>query len=91
MTTRRDFLESMLALAAAPSVAAFAPSAVAVAPECHLNVMDFGAVRDGITDDGPAIRRALTACRTGGTVLMPAGTYAIGLVPINAGLARRKE
>ena len=87
MTTRRGFLGAMLSLVAAPSVAGFAPSAVAVAvaPGRYINVLDYGAARDGITDDGPAIRRALAACRPGGTVFMPAGTYAIGPGPINGG------
>ena len=90
MTTRRSFLGAMFALAAAPSVAGFSPRAVAVAvaPGRYLNVLDYGASRDGITDDGPAIRRALAACKPGGTVFMPAGTYAIGPTGINAGWCR---
>ncbi|MFC2076538.1 glycoside hydrolase family 28 protein [candidate division KSB1 bacterium] len=41
------------------------------------NVLDFGAVGDGETNDGPAIQRAVDACfsggRGGGQVLLPAG------------------
>ena len=35
----------------------------------------FGAVGDGVTDDGPACRAALAAVASGGTVYFPPGTY----------------
>lgn len=38
-----------------------------------LNVTAFGAVGDGVTDDTEAIRRAVTACPDGGTVMSPGG------------------
>lgn len=38
-----------------------------------VNVMDFGAVGDGIADDTAAIQRAVNAAGRGGTVLFPAG------------------
>lgn len=43
-----------------------------------LDVRDFGAKGDGVTIDSPAIDRAieLAATRGGGTVFLPAGTYA---------------
>lgn len=43
------------------------------------NLMDFGAVGDGATDDGPALQRALDAIAAagGGTLFVPAGHYAI--------------
>src|SRR5690349_7965951 len=45
------------------------------------NVVDsaYGAVADGVTDDGPAIQLAVNAANTagGGTVFFPKGTYAI--------------
>lgn len=43
------------------------------------NLADFGAVGDGLTDDGPALQDALNAIGEagGGTLLVPAGRYAI--------------
>lgn len=43
-----------------------------------INVMDYGATGDGVTDDYAAIQSAVTAAMalpTGGTVWFPAGTY----------------
>lgn len=44
------------------------------------NVMDFGAVGDGITDDAPAINSAILAAKDGGGVFFPVPTvyYSIG-------------
>lgn len=42
-------------------------------PTFTVNVLDFGAVGNGIVDDTAAITRALAACPAGGTVLFPAG------------------
>jgi protocatechuate 3,4-dioxygenase beta subunit len=44
-----------------------------------LNLADFGATGDGVTDDGPAFQGALDALAAagGGTLLVPAGTYLI--------------
>jgi rhamnogalacturonan hydrolase len=41
------------------------------------NVLNYGAVADKSTDIGPALLSAFTACKTGGTVVVPAGDYAI--------------
>src|ERR1700741_3527897 len=45
----------------------------------ELNVRDFGAKGDGVTDDGPAFQKALDALATagGGTLFVPEGQYAI--------------
>ena len=43
------------------------------------NVLDFGATRDGETNDQPAIQAAINAAKAagGGTVFIPAGTYKV--------------
>ena len=43
------------------------------------NVLDYGAAKDGTTDDAASIQAAIDACEAagGGTVLLPAGTYSI--------------
>src|SRR5690242_17336727 len=56
-----------------------------------LNVRDFGAVGDGVTNDGPAFQAALDALAAagGGTLFVPEGQYAI-TTPVSknfAGLA----
>ena len=47
--------------------------------ETVLNLSDFGAVGDGVADDGPAFQSALDALADagGGTLLVPAGSYLI--------------
>ena len=40
-----------------------------------LNVHDFGAVGDGVTDDTAAIQSAINLCPPGGRVMVTAGTY----------------
>ena len=49
------------------------------APAVILNLRDFGAVGDGVTDDGPALQQALNALASsgGGTLFVPAGRYAL--------------
>jgi len=42
-----------------------------------LNVRDFGATGDGVTDDTVAIQNAILCCPKGGRVLVPSGTYLI--------------
>lgn len=42
------------------------------------NVLDYGAIGDGVTDDAAAIQRAVDAAAvTGGTVTFPAGTFLV--------------
>ena len=41
----------------------------------NVNVEAYGAVGDGITDDGPAILKALADAGASGTVFFPLGTY----------------
>ena len=40
-----------------------------------VNVKDFGAVGDGVTDDTAAIQAAINSLSSGGTVLLPCGIY----------------
>jgi polygalacturonase len=42
-----------------------------------LNVRDFGAKGDGVTDDTFAIQNAIYVCPRGGRVRVPTGTYAV--------------
>jgi polygalacturonase len=63
MTTRRGFLGSLLALAAAPAIAGFVPTPVSVAI--------------GRTDSTRAFQQAIDAAAGSGTVHFPAGTYRI--------------
>jgi hypothetical protein len=51
----------------------------AVPEAVELNVRNFGAVGDGVADDGPAFQKALDALAAagGGTLFVPEGKYAI--------------
>ena len=62
-------------------------------PRPVTDVTAYGAVGDGHTDSGPAVRRALTAAeRQGGTLYFPAGHYMLsfpntaGAITVTAGL-----
>ena len=54
-----------------------------------LNVKEFGAIGDGIADDGPAIRKAVAAATAvngaGRAVFLPKGKYKVGYDPIQPG------
>jgi polygalacturonase len=75
---RRGFLTGLLALAAAPSLAGFAPTQIArtIAPGRYINVLDYGAIADSTTDNTRAFQAAIAeATRTGKTLYVPSGTY----------------
>jgi len=42
------------------------------------NILQYGGVASTSTDNGPAIAKAWDACKAGGQVLVPAGSYGIG-------------
>lgn len=77
----------LLLLAAAPAVrAGLAPSPYTTGPLTTsdakwatkvCDVTKYGAVADGTTDLGPALLAAFNACKTGGVVNIPSGTYAM--------------
>lgn len=88
-TARRDFLRKSSQAALSLAVAGvalpnLASAATTIAPPVRtrgatvLNVMNFGAMADGVHDDTAAIQRAINALPAdGGTVFVPAGTYLI--------------
>jgi hypothetical protein len=43
-----------------------------------ISVKDFGAIGNGVADDGAAFAAALTAIASGGAIVVPSGTYNIG-------------
>ena len=53
-----------------------------------VNVLDFGATGDGVTDDADSIIAALNSLgANGGTLFFPAGTYMVGkVIPIKRGV-----
>ncbi len=51
-----------------------------------LNIRDFGAVGDGVTDDTAAIQNAIHVCPPNGRVLVPEGTYYIRPIVLKSDL-----
>jgi hypothetical protein len=66
----------------------FAPRSARTAPPPpppnNFDLRAFGAVGDGVTNDGPALQSALNAIANagGGTLIVPAGHYAI-ITPVS--------
>jgi len=90
------FLSSCGSVEQGPCAAAITPWSTSVDPPviastAALNVKDFHAVGDGITDDTAAFNDALGALATtnGGTLLIPPGTYLVGDVRLGNGTAIR--
>jgi len=42
------------------------------------NILDYGGVASKTTDNGPAIASAWAACKTGGEIYIPSGSYGLG-------------
>jgi polygalacturonase len=57
------------------------------------SVRDYGARADGKTNDGPAIQAAVDACvkAGGGTVVLPPGDYASGVIRLASGVTLKVE
>jgi hypothetical protein len=53
--------------------------------QVFINVKNFGAVGDGVTDDTLAVQAAIDACAGSGDVFFPAGTYKIDEVVLWSG------
>lgn len=55
------------------------PNPSSLTPNATVSLTDFGAIGDGVANDGPALQAALNALAAagGGTLLVPSGTYAI--------------
>ena len=49
-------------------------------PDTNFNIMDFGAIADGETNNSEAIKKAIEACFNagGGKVIIPSGTFLTG-------------
>jgi hypothetical protein len=58
----------------------------------YLNVKDYGAVGDGVTNDQAAFQLAVNAmASTGGQVIIPSGTYKINSKIVNSSFVRNKD
>lgn len=50
---------------------------ISLIPSIYVNVKQYGAKGDGITDDTTAIQNAINAAATGSVIFFPAGTYLV--------------
>jgi polygalacturonase len=77
---RRDFLKGLLATSALVSVPVITSEKL-IRP-LWVNVKDFGAIGDGVTNDTAAFQSAINTVADGGTVYLPAGSYRwLGIFP----------
>ncbi|MFC0216187.1 glycosyl hydrolase family 28-related protein [Paenibacillus chartarius] len=71
-----DQLESATAAESTVSETVYAASKpLALSSTFNINVKDYGAVGDGVTDDTPAIKRAFSALKDGDILYFPYGHY----------------
>jgi len=56
-----------------------------------INVMDYGAKGDGVTDDTDAIASAIKVCQPGGTVFIPGGKYIIKNIACKSDISIKGE
>jgi len=68
------------------------PFALAAGP-ASFNVVDYGAVADGTTNDTAAMARAVAACAAakGGTIIVPAGRYLTGSIILDSNMTLQLE
>ncbi len=56
------------------------------------NIMDYGAIPDGVTNNQPMIQQAIDACaKTGGTVVIPAGNFLSGTIRLRSNMELHLE
>jgi len=88
--SRRDFLSAGSVLVASTIVPASLDRPAGFPDEKTrglLNVLDFGAKGDGVTDDTAAIQKALnTAGKSFGAIFLPEGNYLCGELKVPAGV-----
>lgn len=78
---------SVLSLMSALTSLTAQPPATSPTPPVVLNILNFGAVGDGIHMNGPAIQKAINqaaASPGGGTVIIPAGRFLTGTIQLKS-------
>jgi hypothetical protein len=92
VTSRRRWLLGAGGASLAASLAEAQPAAAASGTRTY-NIVDFGAKGDGKTLDTQALQAAIDACSRdrGGTVVVPAGVFAIGTVELKSNVTLRIE
>jgi polygalacturonase len=70
-----------------------AATALPTFPSATFNVLSYGAVGNGSTDNTAAFRRAIDACNAagGGTVVIPSGTYVTGAIYLKSNVNVRLD
>ena len=83
---RRTFIKGCAVVSVMPvfSASALVPMMIGPMAETDFNIIDYGAVADGVTVCTDAIHRAVQACHQagGGRVVVPEGTFLTGSVEL---------